>query len=236
MKRLLPIICQLPNRSELQSNPNATIISQDVVNNVLPVNTIANEHITPTVTIINMSDPMVAKASGELSGLIFQVEEILDDLQDISGMNLGVLQGYHDDLKALRINIVKVSSELKVLMSVRIGGAGDGSPAAVVTDADVSELLRASGAAGLDITALMNASKKLLLMLRQAIDSQQNSIDTNHLVAQQQKDLEHAAVKQERKFAFDKTMEEVISLIGSLTIKYDVRSDARTLTPEIVTS
>jgi hypothetical protein len=86
----------------------------------------------------NMSDPQVAKVSGELSGLVFQVEEILEELKSINSLGLEVLRGHLEELKVLRINIVKVSSELKLLMSANNGGGEGVLPAAAATDTDVS--------------------------------------------------------------------------------------------------
>ena len=53
-----------------------------------------------------MTDPKLAKVSGELSGLVFQVEEILDDLHVVNDLGLEVLRGHLDELKVLRVNIV----------------------------------------------------------------------------------------------------------------------------------
>ena len=45
----------------------------------------------------------IAKASGELSGLLFQIGEILDDLTDVNTLGLEVLRGQLEELKALRV-------------------------------------------------------------------------------------------------------------------------------------
>ena len=189
-----------------------------------------------SLVVTAMSNPTaVAKASGELAGLVFQVQEILDDLHTPDTMSLEVLQGHLDELKMLRINVVKVSSELKVLMPADAGGGDDARPAATVSDDTI--LRRPSSTAGglnVDVPVLLEESKKMIAMLRHIITQKQTNVNNDMVLAQQEKDLEVAAVKRERKFAFDKIVEEVIGLIGGLRARYNIKDDDRTLTAEIV--
>ena len=188
-------------------------------------------------------DPRVAKVTGELSGLVFQVDEILDDLENLNNLSLDTLRSHLEELKGLRINIVKVSSELKLLMStpaeaVATDEEGAGASGAGANAAGVSRLLQRSSTAStgenLDVSELMERSKKMISTLRSAIDARQNAIDRDQFVVRQNQDAEKEATKRERKFAFDKMIEEVISLSGSLQRKYDIRADSTTLTAEVV--
>ena len=91
----------------------------------------------PPDTEMSSDAKAIAKAVGELSGLIFQVGEILDDLQDVNALGIETLRGQLEELKVLRVSIVKVNSELKLLRSEMLD---DGDPK---TDKDVSDLLAA---------------------------------------------------------------------------------------------
>ena len=56
-----------------------------------------------------------AKLSGELSGLVFQINEVVDDLKDVNQMGSTALRRNLEELKELRVKIVKVSSEMNFL-------------------------------------------------------------------------------------------------------------------------
>ena len=62
-----------------------------------------------------MSVAADAKTAGKLAGLLFQIEETLGEVVDVSGLDLQELRANHDELKQLRISIVQVSSELQAL-------------------------------------------------------------------------------------------------------------------------
>ena len=73
----------------------------------------------------------------------------------------------------------------------------------------------------------------MIQTLRKAIDGKQARTDQNNFNLQQQKLAETQAEKRERRFAFDKTVTEVISLLGSLDHKYDISRD-HNISPETV--
>ena len=52
------------------------------------------------------------------SGLVFQITEILDDLKEVNSLGLEVIRGHLDELKYLRVNIVKVNSELRLFVDI----------------------------------------------------------------------------------------------------------------------
>ena len=56
-----------------------------------------------------------AKVSGELSGLTFQIGEALEELTDVNELSIEEIRSSMDELKQLRVNMVKVSCELKNL-------------------------------------------------------------------------------------------------------------------------
>ena len=79
------------------------------------------------ITKVNINFPMsaesqldmsgVAKVSSALAGVIFQVEELLDEIDDSSGTaSLNENRKYYNDLKPLRVAVVQISSELKILL------------------------------------------------------------------------------------------------------------------------
>ena len=69
------------------------------------------------ITKVNFNFPMsvdsqldlsggVAKVSGALAGVIFQVEELLEDIDDSSGTaSLNEIRKYYNDLKPLRVAV-----------------------------------------------------------------------------------------------------------------------------------
>ena len=125
----------------------------------------------------------IAKVSDELSGLLFQVGEILDDLDDVNSLGEETLRGHLEELKVLRVNVVKVSSELKLLRSEQLG-EDDGSPSD--TDKEVSELLK--------------NSKAMILTLRNAIDAKQAKTNQQNYAVQQRRLADEQAGKRERRF------------------------------------
>ena len=164
----------------------------------VPISDFSNSLLCGT---INMSSE--AKVTGELSGLLFEIEETLEDLQDVNPLSLEELRRNLAELKVLRVSVVKVSSELRILK-------GDNAePTTVDTQ----------------LTDLLNSSKAMVGTLKAAIKGEQTSIDHQNLNLEQRKNDQDAAERRARKFAFDKMLTEISSLTGSLNEKYDIEHD-----------
>ena len=171
---------------------------------------------TPAVSApVEMSS--IPKVTGELSGLLFQIGEILEDLGNVNSLSIDVLNRNLDELKTLRVCVVKVSSELRLLK------AGE-------------EVLEgATPTAGIDaqVEDLLQSSKAMITTLRNAIDVKMQSVERQNAAAQQQKDHQVAAQARERKFAFDKIITEIIGLSGACEQFYKLTDEGR-LTSEMV--
>ena len=61
-------------------------------------------------------NPAVASVTGSLEGYLFQLSELMDELQDVSTLISQDLHRSLDDLKDLRFTIVKSNAELKQLL------------------------------------------------------------------------------------------------------------------------
>ena len=162
----------------------------------------------------------IPKVTGELSGLLFQIGEILEDLGNVNSLSVDVLNRNLEELKALRVCVVKVSSELRLLK----GG-----------EEVVEEATPAQNPTGIDaqVKDLLQKSKSMITTLKNAIDLKVQSVERQNVAAQQQKDNQVAAQARERKFAFDKMITEIIGLSGACEQFYKV-TDERNLTSEMV--
>ena len=70
------------------------------------------------VAVDNMSTlPVEAKIAGQLKGLLLEADDAFEEVQDVPSLELCDLQTYYNEIKQLRINMVKVSEELKVLQN-----------------------------------------------------------------------------------------------------------------------
>ena len=110
----------------------------------------------------NMS--VEAKVSGELTGLLFQIDELLEELQDVSSISLVNLQKCYEEFKGLRVTVVKVNSQLKILQ-------GDGYDRTL--EERINEKLSLS-------KALMNSIKTAMLAKEENIEKA-NVADQNRL-------------------------------------------------------
>ena len=70
--------------------------------------------------------PSEAKVAGELTGLFFQMDESLEDLTDLSALSLEDLRRHQMELKSLRVAVVQISSELRLLQGDRYSTETDG--------------------------------------------------------------------------------------------------------------
>ena len=80
-----------------------------------------------------------AKVTGELAGLTFQLEEALEDLQDVNDCSIGDLRSSVEELKKLRVNMMKVNCELK---NIRVQEPGTKSVEPNVVDKQFDDLLK----------------------------------------------------------------------------------------------
>ena len=149
-----------------------------------------------------------AKVTGELAGLTFQLEEALEDLQDVNDCSIGELRSSVEELKKLRVNMVKVNCELK---NIRVLEPDTKSVEPNVVDKQVDDLLK--------------SSKKMMNTLQTAIKSKENKDALNIAKIENAKAVEADSLKQDRKFAFDVVVSEISSLSKTLTSKYDVSKD-----------
>ena len=165
----------------------------------------------------------IPKVTGELSGLLFQIGEILEDLENVNSLGLDNLLRNLDDLKGLRVQIVKVSSELKLLKGEpegdELGGAAAKAPDSVEADVKV----------------LLQSSKSMITTLKNAIATKQQAADQQNIAVQHKRNQHEAAQLRERKFAFDQMITEIIALTGVCEKFYAIENDnERTLTSDLV--
>ena len=158
-----------------------------------------------------------AKVSGELSGVIFQTEELLEDLQNANTLSLHALQKNVDELKELRVKIVKVSAELRAIRGSNTDKV-DENAAKIETQ----------------VNEVMSTSKRMVRTLEDSIDKGEQKIVQDNRSAQQEKEAEHVARRNARRFAFEALMGESQALLNNLQKKYDLSSDDDNLSPEIV--
>ena len=156
-----------------------------------------------------------AKATGQLTGLVFQLEELLEDLQNVNVLGLEELQTNVNELKSLRVQVVQVHTELKSLRDDEEDGTESGK-----VDGHVAQLLQ--------------ASKAMLHTLKNAMKTQQDRVNTRNYEAHQKKVNEDLAQKKARRYAFDKTANEIEAMSTSLRNSYDTSYDDDDIAQEII--
>ena len=161
----------------------------------------------------------VPKVTGELSGLLFQIGEILEDLENVNSLELDNLLRNLEDLKGLRVQIVKVSSWLKLLK-----GEPEGDELGGVVKPDGIEA---------EVKVLLQSSKSMINTLKNAIVTKQQAADEQNIAVQHKRNQHEAAQLRERKFAFDQMITEIIALTGVCEKFYAIENDnERTLTSD----
>ena len=171
-----------------------------------------------SVPVIQVEMSSIPKVTGELSGLVFQIGEILEDLVNVNSLSLDVLQRNLDELKALRVCVVKVSSELRLLKDEQYEVKGATAAPTGGIEAEVNELLQ--------------NSKAMISTLKNAIEAKQQNVHQQNIAVQQQKNQQEAAQIRERKFAFDKIITEIIGLSGGCEQFYRLDDRNANLTAE----
>ena len=154
----------------------------------------------------------VAKVSGALAGVIIQVEELLEDIDDSSGTaSLNENRKYYNDLKPLRVAVVQISSELQALL-------GENYPA--ITENKVEKILK--------------QSKETLGTLKKIVVGGDGEIaketEREKLVEQEKQFHEIKA----REFAFNKILNELKLTGDNLIHSYDVTKDNDNIADYIV--
>ena len=163
---------------------------------------------------INM-DALTAKATGQLTGLVFQLEETLDDLDNVNALSLEELQTHVSELKGLRVQVVQVNSELKNLRG---------------TDGDTTESAKVDG----QVAKLLNDSKTMLDTLKSAVKAKQDRLNNHNYETHQRKLNEDLAQKKARKYAFDQTGNQLKTITNTLFVGYDISADDDTLSHEVI--
>ena len=159
-----------------------------------------------------------AKVTGELAGLTFQIEEVLDDLEEVNERTIDELRTSMDELKILRINMVKISCELK---NIKVEDSSDQSVEPSKVDIQVEQLLK--------------DSKKMLTTLKSAIKSKEFRDAQAVAEIQEGKSAEVASEKRARRYAFDAITTEMTALVRALSSKYNVRGDTdENVTKEVI--
>ena len=158
-----------------------------------------------------------AKVTGELAGLTFQLEEALEDLEDVNDRSIGDLRSGVDELKRLRVNMVKVNCELK---NIRVLEPDTKSVEPNVIDKQVDDLLK--------------SSKRMINSLQTAIKLKETKDALAIAKIETAQAAEADSLRQDRKFAFDVVVSEITSLSKTLTSKYDVSKDTEVNTTRAV--
>ena len=150
------------------------------------------------------ADMASEKVYGQLNGMIFQMNELMEDLGDLGSLSMDKLNESHDELKALRVDIYSLNSELLALQR----------------DAYSEDTSKT-------VSAKLVESKKMLKDIEGVIAS---SAKKGNDQEKKQKEIEVGG----RKFAYEKVLKEVIDLINLLVDKYNIADDRDALTKEIV--
>ena len=157
-----------------------------------------------------------AKVNGELSGLTFQIGEALEELTDVNELSIEEIRSSMDELKLLRVNMVKVSCELK---NLQVDNA-DKSVEPSKVDSEVEQLLK--------------DSKKMLSTLQSAIRSKERKDSLIVAEKERVKAAELESQQQARRYAYDAIIVEITALVKTLTANYDTKYDADVMSREVV--
>ena len=156
----------------------------------------------PTTEGTMSADANMSKVSGTLAGLLFQLDELLEDVADPSKFGIQEIRDYHDELKSLRIQIVTVSSELSSL-------TGEDYPKK--TDSQVKKALSVSK----DCIKLLKETASATEQRKQSADTEEKN------VIKEKKSQEMDG----RKFAFNSMLSEIGTITASLIDKYNIHDD-----------
>ena len=151
------------------------------------------------------------KVYGQLNGLIFQMRELMEDLEDLEYVSFEKMKSGADEMKALRVEIYSMNSELLALQ---------GKAYNEETDKSVSESLV--------------VSKKRLKEIELAISIAAAEEKKQDFLLKDQDQKIKVAEASSRRFAYETVLKELISLINLLVERYDIAGDAANLTKEIV--
>ena len=148
---------------------------------------------------------------GQLNGLIFQANELMEDLEDLESVSLEKKKLCYNELKSLRVDIFSLNSELIALKG----------------DAFKEETDKA-------VTAVLDGAKATLKAVERSIDETVDDEKKHDGLLMKQEAKRKAAEATSRKFAYDKVLKEVIDLINILVVRYDISKDGEILTEDIV--
>ena len=157
------------------------------------------------------TQPHVAKVTGELNGLLFEIDEALDDLGDVSSCTVEELRRSHDEMRSYRRSLARVSSELCSLL-------GEEYP----DDLDNKVKL-----------ALAESKKHVTFMkteLAMKESAAGEAFDAECILAAKMKKQQ----LNERKFAFDTIVSEISTLTSKLRKCYDIDYDEDEMDSSIV--
>ena len=157
-----------------------------------------------------------AKVNDELSGLTFQIGEALEELTDVNELSIEEIRSSMDELKLLRVNMVKVSCELKNLQVDN-------------TDKSVEP-----SKVDLEVEQLLKDSKKMLSTLQSAIRSKERKDSLVVAEKERVKAAELESQQQARRYAYDAIIVEITALVKTLTANYDTKYDADVMSREVV--
>ena len=163
----------------------------------------------PSNHTVVAADMTTEKVYGQLKGSLFQLNELMEDLEDLESQGLDKLMQSHDELKTLRVEVVSLSSELKALMREAYG-------------TDISE----------EVSEKLSSSKQMLKDIGIRIADVTEREDKLTLLTRSEERKQKDAEMSGRRFAYDKVLSEVISLINLLVERYDTADDEVSLTKE----
>ena len=140
---------------------------------------------------------------GQLDGLLFQIGETIEELNQSRVLSISAMNRNYDELKQLRVDIYSLNSELKLLQG---------------KDYD-------DGAKDEAVQKSLSASKLIMGNLQQAVDAAEEKENKTSIAAQNQKQAQEAQELNGRKFAYEKVLAEIVHLLNDLTAKYNTSAD-----------
>ena len=152
------------------------------------------------------ADMTSQKVFGQLSGVLFQIGELLEDFEEDEIEYLGVdkLQNSYEELKSLRIDLVSLNSELVLLQGT-----------------DYKD------ETGKTVNGKLSQSK---LVLKKIEDAVAKTVKEGDARVEEQKAAEISG----RTFAYQKVLKEAVDLINHLVKKCDTSKDETLLTKDVV--
>ena len=153
-----------------------------------------------------------AKVFGQLNGLIFLLEEIVGDFREPGTKTVSVVQEMYKELKQLRVDVFSLNSELKALKG---------------NDYDEATL-------GAKVTNKLKDAKTCLSEMQLKINELNENSAKTGVASQNAEKVRKEGELSGRKFAYEKILEETVTLINQLTRIYDTSNDDTDLTKEKV--